>query len=57
MRPPEGLNFRVATRRMPKSCAKRARLPETTVPSFSAEFQYWSRARPILCKPQNLENT
>ena len=56
MRPPEGLNFKVATRRMPKSCAKRARPLETTVPSFPAEFQYWSRARPILRKPQNIEN-
>ena len=57
MHPPEGLNLKVATRIMPKSCAKRARPPETTFPNFQAEFQYWSRARPILRKPQNLENT
>ena len=57
MRPPEGLNLKVATRIMPKSCVKRARPPKTTFPNFQAEFQYWSRARPILPKPQNFENT
>ena len=57
MHPPEGLNFRVATRRMPKSCVKRARPPKATFPKSQTEFKYWSRASPILCKPQNLENT
>ena len=57
MHPPEGLNLKVATRIMPKSCAKRARPSKATFSKSQTEFQYWSRARPILRKPQNLENT
>ena len=55
MRPPKGLNFRVATQRMPKSCARCARPLETTIPNYQAELQYWSHARPILGKRKNLK--